>query len=79
MLKPIKDQKVYEALATLATTGHGKTLTVILKEELDAIKSLWLAGDGTGEEMLRGRAKSLNDVILLLENAEDTAEKLKRS
>lgn len=78
MIKQTRDTKVLESVATLTTTGHGKTLLLVLKEELEAIKELWVDGDGTRDDVLRGRAKAIKDLILFLQTAETTAERLKQ-
>lgn len=78
MIKPIKDFKTQESLATLALSGYGTVLIRVLKEEQDAIKDLWAQGDGSKEEEQRGRIKTLRDVIALLEQSEVAAERLKQ-
>lgn len=78
MIEPVKDFKTLESLATLASSGYGKLLIQVLKKEQDAIKERWATGDGTQEEELRGRVKSLRDVIALLEQSEVAAERLKQ-
>lgn len=77
MIKRIDDKKIYESLAQVAASGHGKVLLQVLKEELSEVKNQWVNGYGARDEELRGRGKSLQDVIYLLETAEDIAGKMK--
>lgn len=78
MIEPVKDFKTLESLANLAASGYGKVLIQVLKTEQDAIKDLWAKGDGSKEQELRGRIKSLSDVVALLEQSEVAADRLKQ-